>query len=67
MKSIDVGNDSFAEYNERSNEKDLKFKVGDHVRISKFKNVFAKGYTLNLSKEIFIVKKNKKILYLGHI
>ena len=60
MKSIDVGNDSFAEYNERSNEKDLKFKVGDHVRISKFKNVFAKGYTPNLSEEIFFVKKKKK-------
>ena len=60
MKSIDVGNDSFAEYNERSNEKDLKFKVGDHVRISKFKNVFAKGYTPNLSEEIFFVKKIKK-------
>ena len=42
MKPVDVGDDSFAEYNEESNEKDPKFKVGDHVRISKFKNVFAK-------------------------
>ena len=47
MKPIDVGDDSFVEYNEESNEKDPKFKVGDHVRISKFKNVFAKGYTPN--------------------
>ena len=45
MKPIDVEDDSFAEYNEESNEKDPKFKVGDHVRISKFKNVFAEGYT----------------------
>ena len=45
MKPADVGDDSFAEYNKESNEKDPKFKVGDHVRISKFKNVFAKGYT----------------------
>ena len=60
MKPVDVGDDSFAEYDEESNEKDRKFKVGDHVRISKFKNVFAKGYTPNWSEEIFIVKKIKK-------
>ena len=48
-----------AEYNEDSNEKDLKFKVGDHVRISKYKNIFAKGYTQNLSEEVFIVNKIK--------
>ena len=33
MKPINVKSDSFAEYNEESNEKDAKFKVGDHVRI----------------------------------
>ena len=44
---VNVKDDSLAEYNEKSNEKDPKFKVGDHVRISKFKNVFAKGYTPN--------------------
>ena len=60
MKPIDVKNNSFAEYNEESNEKDPKFKIGDHVRISKYKNIFAKGYTPNWSEEIFIVKKNKK-------
>ena len=50
-----------AEYNEESNEKDPKFKVGDHVRISKFKNVFDdKGYTPNWSEQIFVVKKIKK-------
>ena len=43
MKPIDVKGDSFAEYNEESNEKDPKFKVGDHVRISKYKNIFATG------------------------
>ena len=66
MKPKDVTGDSFDEYNEESNEKDPKFKVGDHVRISKFKNVFAKGYTPNWSEEIFAVKK-MKILYLGHM
>ena len=60
MKPINVKDDSFAESNEKSNEKDPKFKVGDHVRISKFKNVFAKGYTPNWSEGIFVVKKIKK-------
>ena len=64
MKPADVGDNSFAEYNgiafnEESNEKDPKFKVGDHFRISKLKNVFAKGYTPNWSEKIFIVKKVK--------
>ena len=59
MKSIDVKNYSFAEYNEESNGKDPKFKVDDHVRISKYKNIFAKGYALNWSEEIFTVKKIK--------
>ena len=59
MKPADVGDSSFAVCNEESNEKDPKFKVGDHVRISKFKNIFAKGYTPNWSEEIFVVKKIK--------
>ena len=49
MKPIDVKSDTFAEYNEESNERDSKFKIGDHVRISKYKNIFAKGYTPNWS------------------
>ena len=57
MKPIDVKDDSFAEYNEESNEKGSKFKAGDHVRISKYKNIFAKGYTPNWSKEIFVIKE----------
>ena len=59
MKSIDVKNDSFAEYNEEFNEKDPKFKVGDHVRISKCKKISAKGYAPNWSEETFVVKKIK--------
>ena len=37
----------------------MKFQVGDHVRISKYKNIFAKEYTLNCSEEVFVVKKIK--------
>ena len=59
MKPIDIKSDSFAEYNEESNEKDPKFKVGDHVRISKYKNIFAKGYALNWSEEIFVIMQKK--------
>ena len=63
MKPIDVTPDSYAEYNEDSNKKDPKFKVGDHVRISKYKNIFAKGYVPNWS-EVFVVNK-VKIQFLG--
>ena len=59
MKPIDVTGDSYAEYNVDFNEKDPKFKVGDHVRISKFKNIFAKGYAPNLSEEVFVARKIK--------
>ena len=59
MKPIDVKSDSFAEYNEESNEKDPIFKIGDHVRLLKYKNVFSKGYTANWSEEVFIIKKLK--------
>ena len=55
MKPIDVTDDSYAEYNEDFNKKDPKFKVGDHVRISKYKNIFAKGYPPNWS-EVFVSK-----------
>ena len=59
MKPIDVTPDSYAEYNEDSNEKDPKSKVGDYVRISKYKRIFAKVYTSNWSEEIFVVSKIK--------
>ena len=58
-KPIDVTDDSYAECNEDFNKKDPKFKVGDHVRISKYKNIFAKGYTPNWSEENFLINKIK--------
>ena len=57
IKPIDVTSDSYAEYNENSNKKDLKFKVGDFARVLKYKNIFAKGYASNWSQEVFIVNK----------
>ena len=55
IKPINDKDNNFTEYIEESNNKDPKFKIGDHVKISKYKNVFAKGYTPNWSEEIFIV------------
>ena len=59
MKPIDVTSDSYAEYNKESNVTKPKFKVGDRVRISKYQNIFAKGYTPNWSEEAFVVSKIK--------
>ena len=54
MKPIDVKNDSFAEYNEGSNEKNPKFKVSDHVRISKYKNILLKDMLLSGVKKCLL-------------
>ena len=59
IKPVNVTDDSYVEYNEDFDKKDPKFKVGDHVRISKYKNIFAKGYTPNWSEEIFFISKIK--------
>ena len=59
MNPIDITSDFYDEYNEDSNKKDPKFKVGDHARISKHKNIFAKGYAPNWSEEVFIINKIK--------
>ena len=57
MKSKDVGYDNKRVYIDEHNEKSARYNVGDRVRISKFKNIFAKGYTPNWSREIFIINK----------
>ena len=59
MKPIDVTSDSCTEYNKDSNQKDPKLKIGDSVRISKYKNIFAKEYNQNWSEEVFIINKIK--------
>ena len=59
MKPIDVKDNTYINTSKEINNKDSKFKVGDHVRISKYKNIFAKGYMPNWSEEVFIIKKIK--------
>ena len=52
MKLIDVKDNTYINIDKEVNNKNPKFKVGDHVRISKYKNIFAKGYTPNRSEEV---------------
>ena len=59
IKPIDIKLDSYSVYNVESNEKDPKFKAGDHVRISKYENIFAKVYTPNWYEEVFAISKIK--------
>ena len=60
MKSIDVKGNTYIDFGKEVNDNDPKFKVGDQVRISKSKNIFAKGYTPNWSEEIFVTKEDLK-------
>ena len=53
MKPADVKDNTFIDSIKEVNDKDRKFQVGDHVRISKYKNIFAKGYTPNWSERSF--------------
>ena len=59
MKPIDVKHNTYIDFAKEVNDNDPKFKVGDHVRISKYKNIFSKGYTPNWSEEVFVIKKIK--------
>ena len=61
MTPIHVKSTSYTDLNVENKEKDPKFTVDDHVRISKYKNIFAQCYTPNWSEEVFIVKKVKNI------
>ena len=53
MKPVDVKDNTYIDFKKEANDKNTKFKVGDHVRISKYKNIFGKGYTPNCSERVF--------------
>ena len=59
MKSIDAKNNTYVNTDKEINGKDPTFKVGDHVRISKYKSNFAKGYAPNWYEEAYVIKKIK--------
>ena len=60
MKPVDVKDNTYINFKKDVNDKNPKFEVDDHVKISKYKNIFTKGYMPNWSEEIFIIKKVKK-------
>ena len=61
MKPVDVKSNTYTDSIKKVNNKNPKFKIVDTVRISKYKNNFAKGYTPNWSEEVFVIKKVKNI------
>ena len=67
MKPIDVKDNAYIDSKKEVNDKDLKFKVVDHVRISNYKNIFAKGYAPNWSEEVCVVSKIKNAVPSTHV
>ena len=59
MKPVDVKDNTYIDFEKEINDKDAKFKVADHVRISKFKKIFAEEYIPNWSEEVSVIKKVK--------
>ena len=57
MKPVDVKSNTYIDSSEWINDGDPKFKIGDTVRISKYKNIFLKGYVPDWSEEVFVIKK----------
>ena len=57
MKPTDVKDNTYIDFGKEVNDNNPKFKVGDHVRISKYKNIFNKGYTPNWSEEVCVIKE----------
>ena len=66
MKPIDVKDNTYIDFGKEVNNNDRKFKVGDHRRISKYKNIFSKGYTTNWCEKFLSLKK-LKIQFHGHM
>ena len=59
MKPNDVKDNTYIDSIKEANDEDPKFEVGDNVRISKYKSIFAKGYTPNWSEKVFVIRKIK--------
>ena len=63
IKPIDVKDDTYINIDKKVNDKNPEFQVGDHVRISKYKNIFAKDYTPNWSEEVLVIEKLKMLIH----
>ena len=62
MEPVDIEDNTHINIGKEVNDKDPKFKVGDHVRISKYKSIFAEGYAPNWLEEVFVISKIKNIV-----
>ena len=62
MKAADVKPSIYFDFNKENIKEGPKLKVGDQVRVSKYKNIFAKSYVPNWSQEVFVIKKVKNIV-----
>ena len=67
MKPVDVKSNTYINFSKEINEKDAKLKIGDIVRMSKYKNIFAKVYIPNWSEEVFVIKEIKNTVPQTHI
>ena len=62
MKPVYIKENRYINFGKEVNDNDPKFQIGDHLKISKYKDIFGKGYTPNWSQEIFVIKKIKNIV-----
>ena len=62
MKPVDVKDNTYVDFKKEVNDKSSQSKFDDHVRISKYKNIFAKRYTRSWSEEVFVIKKVKNTI-----
>ena len=67
METIEVNDNTYIDSIKELNDKDPEFKVGDHVRILKYKNNFPKGFTPNWSEEVFVIKETKNTVLWTYI
>ena len=67
MKLVNVNPSMHIDFNKKNNKEGPKFKVGNHGRISKYKNIFAKGYVLDQSEEILVIKNVKNTVLCTYI
>ena len=67
MKPADVNSSAYIDLNKENNKEVPKFEVGNHVRISKYKNIFAKASVPNWSEEVFVIKKVKNTVLWSYV
>ena len=67
MKPVDVKLSTYIESSKETNDQDSKFKISDIVTISKYKNIFVKGYVPNWSEKVFVIKKVKNTVSWAYV